>query len=115
MKITANPYFREQGYIDGLWCNAKNNETVDVIDPATGAIVQPAANAGAALRVIIAAGKFQGVIAAQTPIPCLIIGRLLMRQCSDSVKKVSLELGGNAPFIVFNNINNTRRDTSLSG
>ncbi|KZD00483.1 MULTISPECIES: NAD-dependent succinate-semialdehyde dehydrogenase [unclassified Thalassospira] len=28
------------------------------------------------------------------------IGRLLMRQCSDTVKKVSLELGGNAPFIV---------------
>ncbi|MNG03968.1 hypothetical protein D3C84_870720 [compost metagenome] len=30
-------------------------------------IVQPAASAGAALRVIMAAGKFQGVIAAQTP------------------------------------------------
>ncbi len=29
------------------------------------------------------------------------IGKLLMRQCSDTVKKVSLELGGNAPFIVF--------------
>ncbi|KMJ43451.1 succinate-semialdehyde dehydrogenase [Xenorhabdus khoisanae] len=29
------------------------------------------------------------------------VGRLLMRQCSDSIKKVSLELGGNAPFIVF--------------
>lgn len=29
------------------------------------------------------------------------VGRLLMRQCSDQVKKVSLELGGNAPFIVF--------------
>jgi succinate-semialdehyde dehydrogenase/glutarate-semialdehyde dehydrogenase len=29
------------------------------------------------------------------------IGRLLMRQCADTVKKVSLELGGNAPFIVF--------------
>ncbi|MGR3984897.1 MAG: NADP-dependent succinate-semialdehyde dehydrogenase [Gammaproteobacteria bacterium] len=28
-------------------------------------------------------------------------GRLLMRQCADSVIKVSLELGGNAPFIVF--------------
>ncbi|MGC2868614.1 MULTISPECIES: NAD-dependent succinate-semialdehyde dehydrogenase [Proteus] len=39
MKITTNPYFREQGYIDGLWCNAKNNETVDVIDPATGALL----------------------------------------------------------------------------
>ena len=31
-------------------------------------IVQPAASAGPALRVIIAAGKFHGVIAAQTPI-----------------------------------------------
>ncbi len=28
-------------------------------------------------------------------------GKLLMRQCADTVKKVSLELGGNAPFIVF--------------
>lgn len=30
------------------------------------------------------------------------IGRLLMSQCAEQVKKVSLELGGNAPFIVFN-------------
>jgi succinate-semialdehyde dehydrogenase/glutarate-semialdehyde dehydrogenase len=29
------------------------------------------------------------------------VGRLLMRQCADTLKKVSLELGGNAPFIVF--------------
>ncbi|HEX9814527.1 MAG TPA: NAD-dependent succinate-semialdehyde dehydrogenase, partial [Myxococcota bacterium] len=29
------------------------------------------------------------------------IGKLLMRQCAQSVKKISLELGGNAPFIVF--------------
>jgi len=29
------------------------------------------------------------------------IGRLLMEQCAGTVKKVSLELGGNAPFIVF--------------
>ena len=29
------------------------------------------------------------------------IGKLLMAQCAQSVKKVSLELGGNAPFIVF--------------
>jgi succinate-semialdehyde dehydrogenase/glutarate-semialdehyde dehydrogenase len=28
-------------------------------------------------------------------------GRVLMRQCSDTIKKLSLELGGNAPFIVF--------------
>ena len=29
------------------------------------------------------------------------VGRLLFRQCADTVKKVSLELGGNAPFLVF--------------
>jgi succinate-semialdehyde dehydrogenase/glutarate-semialdehyde dehydrogenase len=29
------------------------------------------------------------------------VGKLLMAQCADQVKKVSLELGGNAPFIVF--------------
>lgn len=30
------------------------------------------------------------------------VGKLLMEQCSKTVKKVSMELGGNAPFIVFN-------------
>jgi succinate-semialdehyde dehydrogenase/glutarate-semialdehyde dehydrogenase len=30
------------------------------------------------------------------------VGALLMKQCSDTIKKMSLELGGNAPFIVFN-------------
>jgi len=29
------------------------------------------------------------------------VGQLLMRRCADTVKKMSLELGGNAPFIVF--------------
>src|SRR5579875_2549856 len=29
------------------------------------------------------------------------VGRLLLQQCAGTVKKVSLELGGNAPFIVF--------------
>ncbi len=29
------------------------------------------------------------------------VGRLLMEQCAAQVKKVSLELGGNAPFVVF--------------
>lgn len=29
------------------------------------------------------------------------IGKLLMRQCSDTVKKMSMELGGNTPFMVF--------------
>lgn len=30
------------------------------------------------------------------------VGKLLMRRCADTVKKVTLELGGHAPFIVFN-------------
>lgn len=29
------------------------------------------------------------------------VGKILLKQCADTVKKVSLELGGNAPFIVF--------------
>jgi succinate-semialdehyde dehydrogenase/glutarate-semialdehyde dehydrogenase len=29
------------------------------------------------------------------------VGRILMKQCADDIKKLSLELGGNAPFIVF--------------
>ncbi len=43
-----------------------------VCDAGLMTMVQPAASAGPALRVIIAAGKFHGVIAAVTPIGCLM-------------------------------------------
>lgn len=33
------------------------------------------------------------------------VGRILMRQASEQIMKVSLELGGNAPFIVFDDAN----------
>ncbi len=33
------------------------------------------------------------------------VGKLLAAQCADTVKRVSLELGGNAPFIVFDDAN----------
>ena len=33
------------------------------------------------------------------------VGRQLMAQCAPTVKRLSLELGGNAPFIVFNDAN----------
>lgn len=33
------------------------------------------------------------------------VGKILMRQSADTVKKVSFELGGNAPFIVFDDAN----------
>ncbi len=29
------------------------------------------------------------------------VGKILMKQCADTIKKMSMELGGNAPFIVF--------------
>ena len=29
------------------------------------------------------------------------VGRIILRQCADTIKKVSLELGGNAPFVIF--------------
>ena len=40
------------------------------------------------------------------------VGKLLMRQCADQVKNVSLELGGNAPFIVFDDAD---LDEALAG
>jgi succinate-semialdehyde dehydrogenase/glutarate-semialdehyde dehydrogenase len=33
------------------------------------------------------------------------VGKLLMAQCAPTVKRISLELGGHAPFIVFNDAN----------
>ena len=33
------------------------------------------------------------------------VGKLLMEQCSQDLKRISLELGGNAPFIVFSDAN----------
>ncbi|MNG13593.1 hypothetical protein D3C84_972810 [compost metagenome] len=48
-----------------------------VCEAGLSTMVQPAARAGPALRVIIAAGKFHGVIAAVTPIGCLITIRRL--------------------------------------
>src|SRR5687767_15557480 len=44
------------------------------------------------------------------------VGKLLMKQCADTVKKLSLELGGNAPFIVFDDadLDADRKSTRLN-
>ena len=49
-------------------------------------IGHPAASAGAAFRVIMAAGKFQGVMATVTPIGCLMTTiRLSTSMCWNGV------------------------------
>src|SRR6516225_11312680 len=63
--------------------NAKAENGVAVAGFST--IVQPAAKAGPALRVIIAAGKFHGVIAAQTPIGSLVTTMRLSAACAGIV------------------------------
>lgn len=41
------------------------------------------------------------------------VGRLLMSQCASTVKKLSMELGGNAPFIVFDDADLNKAATGL--
>ena len=40
------------------------------------------------------------------------VGKILTRNCADTMKKVSMELGGNAPFIVFDDAD---LDSAVSG
>ena len=60
------------------------------------------------LQVITGKAREIGAAMTESPIVTKLsftgsteVGRILMRQCADTIKKLSLELGGNAPFIVF--------------
>ena len=60
------------------------------------------------LQVITGKAREIGAVMTESPIVTKLsftgsteVGRVLMRQCADTIKKLSLELGGNAPFIVF--------------
>ncbi|MBC6439916.1 MAG: NADP-dependent succinate-semialdehyde dehydrogenase [Rhodospirillales bacterium] len=48
MNISDMSLFRQQCYIDGVWCDADSGETVDVRDPATGATLGTIPRMGAA-------------------------------------------------------------------
>lgn len=63
-----------------------------------------------ALNVVTALGRLVEVGQALCEDPILrklsftgstAVGKLLMKQCSSSLKKLSMELGGNSPFIIF--------------
>lgn len=60
------------------------------------------------LQVLTGKAREIGAVLCESPIVTKLsftgsteVGRILMRQCADTIKKLSLELGGNAPFIVF--------------
>jgi len=60
------------------------------------------------LQVITGNARHIGAALCESPVVTKLsftgsteVGRILMRQCADTIKKLSLELGGNAPFIVF--------------
>ena len=90
-----------------------------VVRPATQTPLSALAMAELAERAGIPAGVFNVVVGADsrgmgkvlTQHPDIAkftftgstpVGKTLLSQCATSVKKVSMELGGNAPFIVFN-------------
>ena len=68
IKLTDPTLFRQQGYIDGQWCAADKEQTIDVTDPATGARIGTIANMGAAetRRAIEAAQPAQKLWRART-------------------------------------------------
>jgi len=60
------------------------------------------------LQVITGKSREIGAVMCESPIVSKLsftgsteVGRILMAQCAPTIKKLSLELGGNAPFIVF--------------
>jgi hypothetical protein len=61
--------------------------------------VQPAASAGATLRVIIAAGKFQGVIAASPPLRLPQHKQVLVRMGSSNGFALTLHMAKSVGFL----------------
>ncbi|TCW33489.1 NADP-dependent succinate-semialdehyde dehydrogenase [Gulbenkiania mobilis] len=88
-----------------------------VVRPASQTPLSALAIAELAHRAGIPAGVFSVITGGATEIGAVLtgsdtvkkfsftgsteVGRKLIAQCADTVKKVSMELGGNAPFIVF--------------
>ena len=63
--------------------------------------VAPALAAGCTMVLKPAEQTASAVVRKLTFTGSTPVGQLLMRQCAGTLKKLSLELGGNAPFIVF--------------
>ena len=75
---------------------------------ALGVLAEEAGIPAGVLQIITGDPRQIGAVMCESPIVTKLsftgsteVGRILMRQCADTIKKLSLELGGNAPFIVF--------------
>ena len=75
---------------------------------ALGALAQAAGVPAGVLNIITGKSREIGAVWTQSPVVRKLsftgsteVGALLYAQCAPTIKKLSLELGGNAPFIVF--------------
>ncbi|MBL4919204.1 NAD-dependent succinate-semialdehyde dehydrogenase [Szabonella alba] len=75
---------------------------------ALGELAQRAGIPAGVLQIVTGPAREIGQVLTESPVVRKLsftgstgVGRLLMAQCAPTVKKISLELGGNAPFIVF--------------
>ena len=75
---------------------------------ALAVLAEEAGIPGGVLQVLTGDPRQIGTVLCASPVVTKLsftgsteVGRILMRQCADTIKKLSLELGGNAPFIVF--------------
>jgi succinate-semialdehyde dehydrogenase/glutarate-semialdehyde dehydrogenase len=75
---------------------------------ALAVLAEEAGIPGGVLQVITGDARQIGAAICESPVVTKLsftgsteVGRILMRQSADTIKKLSLELGGNAPFIVF--------------
>jgi len=79
---------------------------------ALAALAEQAGFPAGILNVITGHSEFIGGEMTESPLVSKLsftgstkVGRMLMQQCAPTIKKISLELGGNAPFIVFEDAN----------
>ena len=75
---------------------------------ALAVLAEEAGIPGGVFQVITGDGPQIGSVMCESPVVTKLsftgsteVGRILMRQSANTIKKLSLELGGNAPFIVF--------------
>ena len=97
-------------WIGGKWRKASDGARFDVIDPATENTVASVASAtveDAKAAVDAASDAMEGWAARKPRVRVVSftgsteVGRKLLHEAADQVLKPAMELGGNAPFIVF--------------